>query len=105
AYLPLDPAYPEERLSYMLKDSGAALLLTQPGCSAPTFSGETLEVDMASLANEKAESHVFAPADSGSLAYVIYTSGSTGQPKGVAVEHRNAVSFLTGMQRQFPLQE
>ncbi|MDM5302010.1 amino acid adenylation domain-containing protein [Bacillus subtilis] len=105
AYLPLDPAYPEERLSYMLKDSGAALLLTQPGCSAPNFSGETLEVDMASLANEKAESHVFARADSGSLAYVIYTSGSTGQPKGVAVEHRNAVSFLTGMQRQFPLQE
>ncbi|MCI3987062.1 amino acid adenylation domain-containing protein, partial [Bacillus vallismortis] len=48
---------------------------------------------------------VFAPADSDSLAYVIYTSGSTGQPKGVAVEHRQAVSFLTGMQRQFPLQE
>ncbi|AWM17149.1 non-ribosomal peptide synthetase [Bacillus inaquosorum] len=105
AYLPLDPAYPKERLSYMLKDSGAALLLAQPGCSAPSFSGEMLEVDMASLASEEAESHVFAPADSGSLAYVIYTSGSTGQPKGVAVEHRQAVSFLTGMQRQFPLQE
>ncbi|WP_121642680.1 non-ribosomal peptide synthetase [Bacillus vallismortis] len=105
AYLPLDPAYPEERLSYMLKDSGAALLLTQPGCSAPNFSGETLEVDMTSLAGEKAENLVFAPADSDSLAYVIYTSGSTGQPKGVAVEHRQAVSFLTGMQREFPLQE
>ncbi|MCY8377324.1 amino acid adenylation domain-containing protein, partial [Bacillus inaquosorum] len=105
AYLPLDPAYPKERLSYMLKDSGAALLLAQPGCSAPSFSGEMLEVDMASLASEEAENDVFAPADSGSLAYVIYTSGSTGQPKGVAVEHRQAVSFLTGMQRQFPLQE
>ncbi|PNB48002.1 hypothetical protein C1X64_36260, partial [Pseudomonas sp. GW456-E7] len=54
AYLPLDPAYPKERLSYMLKDSGASLLLTQPGCSAPSFSGETLEVDTASLASEKA---------------------------------------------------
>ncbi|MBV2241143.1 AMP-binding protein [Bacillus inaquosorum] len=82
AYLPLDPAYPEERLSYMLKDSGAALLLAQPGCSAPSFSGEMLEVDMASLASEEAENDVFAPADGGSLAYVIYTSGSTGQPKG-----------------------
>ncbi|UQZ52689.1 plipastatin non-ribosomal peptide synthetase PpsC [Bacillus subtilis] len=105
AYLPLDPAYPEERLSYMLKDSGASLLLTQPGCSAPNFSGETLEVDMTSLASEKAENHLFTPADGGSLAYVIYTSGSTGQPKGVAVEHRQAVSFLTGMQHQFPLSE
>ncbi|WP_039074103.1 non-ribosomal peptide synthetase [Bacillus sp. MSP13] len=104
AYLPLDPSYPEERLSYMLKDSGAALLLTQPGCSAPNFSGETLEVDMTSLAGEKAENLLFAP-DSGSLAYVIYTSGSTGQPKGVTVEHRQAISFLTGMQREFPLQE
>ncbi|WP_416723896.1 AMP-binding protein, partial [Bacillus stercoris] len=82
-----------------------ALLLTQPGCSAPSFSGETLEVDLTSLAREKAENHVFVSADSGSLAYVIYTSGSTGQPKGVAVEHRQAVSFLTGMQHQFPLQE
>ncbi|QFY84841.1 amino acid adenylation domain-containing protein [Bacillus subtilis] len=105
AYLPLDPAYPKERLSYMLKDSGASLLLTQPGCSVPNFSGETLEVDMTSLASEKAENHLFTPADGGSLAYVIYTSGSTGQPKGVAVEHRQAVSFLTGMQHQFPLSE
>ncbi|UQZ41392.1 plipastatin non-ribosomal peptide synthetase PpsC [Bacillus subtilis] len=105
AYLPLDPAYPKERLSYMLKDSGASLLLTQPGCSAPNFSGEMLEVDMTSLAGEKAENHEFTPADGGSLAYVIYTSGSTGQPKGVAVEHRQAVSFLTGMQHQFPLSE
>ncbi|QYM60362.1 plipastatin non-ribosomal peptide synthetase PpsC [Bacillus subtilis] len=105
AYLPLDPAYPKERLSYMLKDSGATLLLTQPGCSAPNFSGEMLEVDMTSLASEKAENHLFTPADGSSLAYVIYTSGSTGQPKGVAVEHRQAVSFLTGMQHQFPLSE
>nr|CAF1807376.1 Plipastatin synthase subunit C [Bacillus subtilis] len=105
AYLPLDPAYPKERLSYMLKDSGASLLLTQPGCSAPNFSGETLEVDMTSLECEEVENHVSASVSDGSLAYVIYTSGSTGQPKGVAVEHRQAVSFLTGMQHQFPLSE
>ncbi|TAH83192.1 amino acid adenylation domain-containing protein [Bacillus subtilis] len=105
AYLPLDPAYPKERLSYMLKDSGASLLLTQPGCSAPSFSGETLEVDMTSLDREEVKRHVSASVSDGSLAYVIYTSGSTGQPKGVAVEHRQAVSFLTGMQYQFPLSE
>ncbi|QNS22189.1 non-ribosomal peptide synthetase [Bacillus halotolerans] len=105
AYLPLDPAYPEERLSYMLKDSGAALLLTQPGLKIPGFSGKTLEVDMTALANEESEYHSLHQADSDSLAYVIYTSGSTGRPKGVAVEHRQAVSFLTGMQMQFPLEE
>ncbi|MGN2619662.1 condensation domain-containing protein, partial [Bacillus stercoris] len=105
AYLPLDPEYPEERLSYMLKDSGAALLVTQPGCSAPSFSGETLEVDLSSLALTETERHVSASVSDGSLAYVIYTSGSTGQPKGVAIEHRQAVSFLTGMQHQFPLSE
>ncbi|QVR65982.1 non-ribosomal plipastatin synthetase PpsC [Bacillus subtilis subsp. subtilis] len=105
AYLPLDPAYPKERLSYMLKDSGASLLLTQPGCSAPNFSGEMLEVDMTSLECEEVKRHVSASVSDGSLAYVIYTSGSTGQPKGVAVEHRQAVSFLTGMQHQFPLLE
>ncbi|MEC5249364.1 amino acid adenylation domain-containing protein, partial [Bacillus mojavensis] len=105
AYLPLDPAYPEERLSYMLKDSGAALLLTQPGLKAPDFSGKTLEVDLTALANEESEYHSLHQADSDSLAYVIYTSGSTGRPKGVAVEHRQAVSFLTGMQMQFPLEE
>ncbi|MDO3652556.1 plipastatin non-ribosomal peptide synthetase PpsC [Bacillus subtilis] len=105
AYLPLDPAYPKERLSYMLKDSGASLLLTHPGCSAPSFSGETLEVDMTSLECEEVKRYVSASVSDGSLAYVIYTSGSTGQPKGVAVEHRQAVSFLTGMQHQFPLSE
>ncbi|WP_416723894.1 AMP-binding protein, partial [Bacillus stercoris] len=81
------------------------LLLTQPGCFAPSFSGETLEVDMSSLAREETERHMSASVSGESLAYVIYTSGSTGQPKGVAVEHRQAVSFLTGMQHQFPLQE
>ncbi|MGG3141063.1 AMP-binding protein, partial [Bacillus subtilis] len=77
----------------------------QPGCSAPSFSGETLEVDMTSLDREEVKRYVSASVSDGSLAYVIYTSGSTGQPKGVAVEHRQAVSFLTGMQHQFPLSE
>lgn len=60
AYLPLDPAYPKERLSYMLKDSGASLLLTQPKCSVPNFSGETLEVDMTSLEREEVKRYVSA---------------------------------------------
>ncbi|MCI3198125.1 AMP-binding protein, partial [Bacillus sp. HU-1818] len=103
AYLPLDPAYPAGRLSYMLKDSGASLMLTQSGLTVPDFSGGTLEVDMVALVDGDTSEVPAGTSDGGSLAYLIYTSGSTGQPKGVAVEHRQAVSFLTGMQRQFPL--
>ncbi|MCY8950732.1 amino acid adenylation domain-containing protein [Bacillus atrophaeus] len=105
AYLPLDPAYPDGRLSYMLKDSGASLMLTQSGLTVPDFSGETLEVDLAALVDGNTSEVPAGTADGGSLAYLIYTSGSTGQPKGVAVEHRQAVSFLTGMQGQFPLHQ
>ncbi|MEN7436600.1 amino acid adenylation domain-containing protein [Bacillus amyloliquefaciens] len=105
AYVPLDPEYPEDRLRYMLEDSGACLLLAQPGLSVSGFSGETLEVSLSSLTNETETGAVSDEADADSLAYIIYTSGSTGTPKGVAVEHRQASAFLSGMQGQFPLTE
>ncbi|WP_338707582.1 amino acid adenylation domain-containing protein [Bacillus velezensis] len=105
AYVPLDPEYPEDRLRYMLDDSGACLLLAQPGLSVSGFSGETLEVSLSSLTGETETGAVSEEADSDSLAYIIYTSGSTGTPKGVAVEHRQAAAFLSGMQGQFPLTE
>ncbi|ERK83033.1 ATP-dependent isoleucine adenylase, partial [Bacillus amyloliquefaciens UASWS BA1] len=105
AYVPLDPDYPEDRLRYMLEDSGACLLLAQPGLSVPGFSGETLEVSLSALTGETETGAVSDEADADSLAYIIYTSGSTGTPKGVAVEHRQAAAFLSGMQGQFPLTE
>ncbi|MEC3790751.1 amino acid adenylation domain-containing protein, partial [Bacillus velezensis] len=105
AYVPLDPEYPEDRLRYMLDDSGACLLLAQPGLSVSGFSGETLEVSLSSLTSETETGAVSDEADADSLAYIIYTSGSTGTPKGVAVEHRQAAAFLSGMQGQFPLTE
>ncbi|WP_326849392.1 AMP-binding protein, partial [Bacillus haynesii] len=55
AYVPLDPGYPEERLRYMLSDSGAKLLVTGPGLSVSGFSGEALEVNLSSLQAEPAE--------------------------------------------------
>ncbi|APB82305.1 non-ribosomal peptide synthetase [Bacillus amyloliquefaciens] len=105
AYVPLDPEYPEDRLRYMLEDSGACLLLAQPGLSVSGFSGETLEASLSSLTSETETGAVSDEADADSLAYIIYTSGSTGTPKGVAVEHRQAAAFLSGMQGQFPLTE
>src|SRR5262245_8812228 len=90
AYLPLDPGYPAERLSFMLADAGAALLLTQSGLGdrvgAPGV--RRLELDGAAAAiaahPESAPAGAVGPHN---LAYVIYTSGSTGTPKGVAVTH------------------
>src|ERR1700730_14502640 len=89
-YLPLDPEYPAERLSFMLADAGAAVLITQSGLrdrvDAPGV--RRLELDGAAAAiaahPNSAPAAVLGPHN---LAYVIYTSGSTGTPKGVAVTH------------------
>ncbi|HSU14835.1 amino acid adenylation domain-containing protein, partial [Longimicrobium sp.] len=92
AYLPLDPEYPEDRLRYMLADSGARLLVTA-GALPESLGGDGLPpvVDLRADAGAIAARPETAPrvcADPDILAYVIYTSGSTGRPKGVAVPHR-----------------
>ncbi|WP_438498718.1 AMP-binding protein, partial [Paenibacillus sp. IHBB 3054] len=78
AYLPIDPALPAERIRYMLGDSGAAVLLTQPGQDPCGFEGTVIEL----MPGEQAQSEANPPLelDSRRLAYVIYTSGSTGKP-------------------------
>ncbi|HEY2737286.1 MAG TPA: amino acid adenylation domain-containing protein, partial [Thermoanaerobaculia bacterium] len=82
AYVPLDPAYPEERLSFILADSGARIVVRQEEISAAAAVRED-------EAGEEGPSP--GPDD---LAYLIYTSGSTGRPKGVAVTHGNVLSLL-----------
>ena len=103
AYLPLDPAYPSERLAFMLEDAGVPVILTQHRL-AGTFAGHratVVELDterdiLAGLSPECPASEV----RSDNLAYVIYTSGSTGKPKGVMVSHRNVVNFFVGMDQK-----
>src|SRR5262249_51521252 len=95
AYLPLDPAYPRERLSFMLADAGAALLVTHSGLRQrlPGHDVPALCLDL--LADTLVREPVTAPPlalDPHHPAYVIYTSGSTGTPKGVVVAHRNVVT-------------
>ncbi|MFD0078522.1 amino acid adenylation domain-containing protein [Streptomyces sp. NPDC127166] len=101
AYVPLSPEYPEERLRYMIEDSGARIVLTQdrfrdraeelapPGTTVVVIGDVPQEWETAPLPTP-----VPAPDD---LAYVIYTSGSTGRPKGVMVEHRSIVSQMRWM--------
>jgi amino acid adenylation domain-containing protein len=87
AYLPIDPDYPRERIDYMLKDSGAKILLTDlpEGCYIHHSSNR------------------FITHHPGSIAYVIYTSGTTGRPKGVLVEQGNLAAYLTSFQREFAI--
>ncbi len=93
AYLPLDPAYPAERLAFMLEDTRCALVLTvaQHVAALPGGSVATLLLDdERSVTGDDADNPV-PVGQPESLAYIIYTSGSTGQPKGVMVSHCNAV--------------
>ena len=99
AYVPLDPGYPEERLQYMLRDSGAVALVTQRHLRGRFGEAEekVAVVEIEERREEVAESNLEVGSvgvSGGNVAYVIYTSGSTGEPKGVAVEHRNAVNFI-----------
>lgn len=95
SYLPLDHELPEERLLYVLRDSGAALVLTSGDLDAiPADAGHlVLEYDDLTVARHPA-SRLAVPRTGDDIAYVIYTSGSTGGSKGVAVRHRGLVNYL-----------
>ena len=102
AYVPLDPAFPQDRLDYMMEDAGLRIVLTQASLAGGLPAGVTglrLDADTAALAAQPADNP--APlAAATDLAYVIYTSGSTGRPKGVMLEHRSVVNFLLSMHRE-----
>ncbi|MEL4106557.1 amino acid adenylation domain-containing protein [Oscillospiraceae bacterium WX1] len=105
AYLPIDPDYPEDRIRYMLEDSGSAILLTQGRLTEKWhFDIEIINIDDADIYSGSDEnlSGINQPTD---LAYVIYTSGSTGRPKGVMIEHKNVVRLLFNDQFEFSFSE
>ena len=107
-YLPLDPAYPLERLSFMLDDARAALLLTSEASTAVMLERYVpvvcLDRDAKAISTQRAENLpvVVSPEN---LAYVIYTSGSTGQPKGVAVSHANVARLFDATHAWFAFDE
>ncbi len=94
AYVPLDPAYPAERLDFMVADAGLRLLVTERDLAA-RFGGVTT-VLLDAGAGQAMGSGPRPPARVApeNLAYIIYTSGSTGRPKGTAITHRSAVALV-----------
>ncbi|MCP4154979.1 MAG: AMP-binding protein, partial [bacterium] len=132
AYLPIDPAYPRERIRYMLADSNACIVLCEAGenneknkTEINGGSGNTESIIIRDLYKQISTAGVslkdgeynrsFITNEAGkerdpqepALAYIIYTSGSTGKPKGVMIEHPSFLNFIKGMTRiiEFNLQD
>ncbi len=96
-YVPLDPAYPAERITYMLQDSAPAAVLAQTATQGllADVSVPVINLDLSNWQDQSVQNPQVPGLTSAHLAYLIYTSGSTGLPKGVMIEHRNTVNFLT----------
>ena len=104
AYVPLDPGYPEERLAFMLEDSGLSILLTQERLLSglPKHSARVLCLDSdGQMISQEKEKNPASRVKPENLAYVIYTSGSTGKPKGVLLTHKGIPNLCQVQIRAF----
>ena len=112
AYLPLDPGYPEERLSYILKDSDAVALIVldsnnqKISAAIKSYAGLLIDLEEEREAIQKQQKenprHINECDD---LIYVIYTSGSTGLPKGAGLKHRGELNLLNWYVREFEIND
>jgi len=107
-YVPLDPAYPSERLSFMMEDSGAAVLISKQGL-AERLAGRRVQVvsldeqgELIAQARGENPEPLVGPEN---LSHIIYTSGSTGRPKGVGIAHGSVVNFLHWAHETFGAEE
>jgi amino acid adenylation domain-containing protein/non-ribosomal peptide synthase protein (TIGR01720 family) len=102
AFVPIDPEFPADRMSYMLKDSGAKIVLSSKESKSKLQADENIEIieldnDWINI-SKQSKDKVDIKVNSGNLAYVIYTSGSTGLPKGVMIENRSVVNLLKSIE-------
>jgi len=106
AYLPLDPTYPFERLSLMLREAGALLMIADSQ-QLPKFANGPYKIvdidDEAHIFNTSSATDPAVSVVPNMLAYLIYTSGSTGKPKAVEVTHSNLMNLVLWHQRVFDI--
>ncbi len=108
AYLPIDPAFPRDRIGYILQDSGVDCLLAHGNTARALLEGDDA-LSLKCIAVDDESSYTGDGADTGrkadpaSPAYLIYTSGSTGRPKGTLVEHRAVMNTLEFLEARYPL--
>lgn len=104
AYVPLDPAYPTDRTTLYIEDSGVKVIVTSAELAAhlPESLAQTLLIDRDEGIGAAATDAPECAATGHDAAYLIYTSGSTGRPKGVVLEHRNVMNFFRGMDDRVP---
>ena len=110
-YLPIDPSYPEERITYLLEDSSPTVVVTNlPDGNGSAGTGDIPVIDVLAIGSGAGESDAPITDDDRSrapfaddAAYLIYTSGTTGQPKGVVVSHRALANRLQWGRRRYPL--
>ncbi len=103
AYLPLDPSYPDERLSYMVEDAGVNLVLTHDCLNTVGTGWQTQLLSIEEIYQQALSSDDDNPPSRSrpdNLAYVIYTSGSTGKPKGVMISHRSAMHLAAALHQR-----
>src|SRR5215472_8675449 len=90
-YVPLDPKAPADRISYVAKDSGIAVVIADEARTVPGLRRLTVPESAAAESGEPLDGERAIETD---LAYILYTSGSTGTPKGVMISHRNSLTFV-----------
>ena len=106
-YVPRDPAYPQERLAFMLQDAQVPLLVTQQHLvqNLPDHGARVVQLDRdwQIIARERKD-NPSSEVNPENLAYVIYTSGSTGKPKGVLIQHQGLVNYCVAAIKKYGLQ-
>jgi amino acid adenylation domain-containing protein len=108
AYLPLDPSYPRERLSFILEEAAVPVLLTQDRLAGTLVAQHAevlrLDTEWTEIARHS-EQNPECKVTPQNLAYVIYTSGSTGRPKGVMISHQGLVNYLSWSTQAYGVSE
>ena len=107
AYVPLDPAYPTERVAFMLEDTEPALVMSLAGAARPFehHAKDLLDLDQLDFTSLPDTPPPAPPHDGDRIAYLIFTSGSTGRPKGVAIPHKAAIALLDWARVHFSEEE